>query len=464
MYAQQQEDSDFTPLAAGTCLGKYRVVRLVGEGGMGAVYEGIHLDIGKRVAIKTMSPALAAIPDARARFLREAQLTSRVRHPHAVDVTDVGSEAGHTYLVMEFLEGEDLAQHIERHGPMPLDEIADIMLPVLAAVTAAHDEGIIHRDLKPQNIFLSQTRDGAIVPKVLDFGISKGPSELQPTGVPGMGASLVKTVGLMGSPGYVAPEQIAGTGTVSAASDQYGLGIILYECATGRPPFEGDDIPKLFADILEGKVVPAGRHRPDLPEGFQRIIERAMSLNPADRFQSMRAMGNALLAFASPKTLLAWGEYFGEPTMVAVATDAIAPAVAEAAAESAKSAETAEWAGPTEPAEPVEPQSQVSITIPRHYPALWVFAGLALVAAVATLAWWKRGAAEWVRPTIETPAPIVRPAKPRIAIPLDVPAGAQAPAAAKPPAATEEPAGEPAPRAQPAKRAKFGANRSPLIE
>ena len=312
--------------------------------------------------------------------------------------------------------------------------------------------------LKPQNIFLSQTRDGTIVPKVLDFGISKGPSELQPTGVPGMGASLVKTVGLMGSPGYVAPEQIAGTGTVSAASDQYGLGIILYECATGRPPFEGDDIPKLFADILEGKFVPAGQHRPDLPEGFQRIIERAMNLNPAERFRSMRAMGNALLAFASPKTLLAWGEYFGEPTMVAVASDAVAPAVAEVAAESAKSAGTAEWAAPTEPAEPIEPESQVSMSIPRQYPALWVFAGLALVAAVATLAWWKRGAAEWVRPTIDRPAPIVRPATPRIAIPSEAPARAEAPAA------DEEPAGEPAPRAQPAKRARFGANQSPLIE
>jgi len=455
MYAQQEEESGSTTLAAGTCLGKYRVVRLVGEGGMGAVYEGIHLEIGKRVAIKTMSPALAAIPDARARFLREAQLTSRVRHPHAVDVTDVGSEAGHTYLVMEFLEGDDLARHIEQHGPMALDDIADIMLPVLAAVTAAHDEGIIHRDLKPQNIFLSQTRDGAIVPKVLDFGISKGPSELQPTGVPGMGTSLVKTVGLMGSPGYVAPEQIAGTGTVNAASDQYGLGIILYECATGRPPFEGDDIPKLFGDILEGKYVPAGQHRPDLPEGFQRIIERAMSLNPAERFPSMRAMGNALLAFASPKTLLAWGEYFGEPTLVAVATDAVAPAVAEAAAV-AESTKSAEWAAPTEPA---ELQSQASITIPRQYPALWALAGLALVAALATLMWWKRGAAEWSTPTIAAPPPVVAPLMPRTATPSEVPA-----AHVETPATADEPADEPAPRAQPAKRAKFGANRSPLIE
>jgi eukaryotic-like serine/threonine-protein kinase len=458
MYAHQQDESGTTTLAAGTCLGKYRVVRLVGEGGMGAVYEGIHLDIGKRVAIKTMNPELAAIPDARARFLREAQLTSRARHPHAVDVTDVGTEAGHTFLVMEFLEGEDLARHIERRGPMPLDEIADIMLPVLAAVTAAHDEGIIHRDLKPQNIFLAQTRDGAIVPKVLDFGISKGPSELQPTGVPGMGASLVKTVGLMGSPGYVSPEQIAGTGTVSAASDQYGLGIILYECATGRPPFEGDDIPKLFADILEGKYASAGQHRPDLPEGFQRIIERAMSLNPADRFPTMRAMGNALIEFASAKTLLAWGEYFGEATLVAVATDAVAPAVAEAAAV-AESTKSAEWAGPTQPAEPAELQSQASITIPRQYPALWALAGLALVAALATLMWWKRGAAEWSTPTIVAPPPVVAPAMPRTAIPSEAPA-----AGVEVPAAGDEPAGEPAPRLQPAKRAKFGANRSPLLE
>src|SRR6476646_4742869 len=164
-------------LAPGTCLGKYQVVRLLGEGGMGAVYEGVHVGIGKKVALKVMSPALAANADARARFLREAQLTSRVRHPHAVDVTDVGSDAGQTFLVMELLEGEDLASFIEWRGRLPLEQAADIMLPVSAAVAAAHDEGIIHRDLKPHNIFLSQTRDGAIVPKVVDFGSSKGPTD-----------------------------------------------------------------------------------------------------------------------------------------------------------------------------------------------------------------------------------------------------------------------------------------------
>src|SRR3954447_21230433 len=193
MHAHLEQAPSAT-LAAGTRLGRYQVVRLIGEGGMGAVYEGVHLAIGKKVAIKVMNPDLAANLDARARFLREAQLTSRVRHPHAVDVTDVGSEAGQTFLVMELLEGEDLASFIDWRGRMPLDQAADIMLAVSAAVAAAHDEGIIHRDLKPHNIFLSQTRDGVIVPKVVDFGISKGMPEPQPTASPALVMSpLVQT-------------------------------------------------------------------------------------------------------------------------------------------------------------------------------------------------------------------------------------------------------------------------------
>src|SRR6478672_4666382 len=241
MQAQLEEQAPGSTLAPGTFLGKYQVVRLLGEGGMGAVYEGVHVAIGKKVALKVMSPALAANADARARFLREAQLTSRVRHPHAVDVTDVGSEGALTFLVMELLDGEDLASFIEWRGRLPLEQAADFLLAICAAVAAAHDEGIIHRDLKPQNIFLSQTRDGAIVPKVVDFGISKGQLDRvdpAPAATLSVMAPTVKTtVGLMGSPGYLSPEQIEDARAVSAASDQYGLGIILYECVTGRAPF-----------------------------------------------------------------------------------------------------------------------------------------------------------------------------------------------------------------------------------
>ena len=149
------DESEVPTLAAGTVLGKYSIVKLLGAGGMGAVYEATHTEIQKRVAIKVLSPLIAAVPGARARFLREAQLTSRVRHPHIVDVTDMGSDQGQTYLVMEFLHGEDLAQRLERLGPIGIEELADIMLPVCSAVAAAHAAGITHRDLKPQNIFLA---------------------------------------------------------------------------------------------------------------------------------------------------------------------------------------------------------------------------------------------------------------------------------------------------------------------
>ncbi len=324
MHADLEQTADGT-LAAGTCLGKYQVVRLIGEGGMGAVYEGIHIAIGKKVALKVLSHELAADPDARARFLREAQLTSRVRHPHAVDVTDVGSEDGLPFLVMELLDGEDLASFIEWRGRLPIEQAADIMLAVSAAVAAAHDEGIVHRDLKPHNIFLSQTRDGALVPKVVDFGISKGElgdesgDEPAPTPTPIMVPVVKTTVGLLGSPGYLSPEQIE-TQKASAASDQYALGLILYQCVTGRPPFGRDDgVTKIFNDILKGHRTPASELRPDLPDGLHEIIERATSRDPAARFPSVRALGQALLAFASPKAALTWASTFSDGPAVGTA-------------------------------------------------------------------------------------------------------------------------------------------------
>jgi serine/threonine-protein kinase len=288
-------------------LGKYRVVRFLGEGGMGAVYEGLHLEIGKRVALKTISPALADIPEARARFLLEAKLTSRVRHPHTVDVSDICMEDGHAFLVMEYLEGEDLAKHIRRCGPLPLEEVVDIMLPILAAVSAAHEEGIIHRDLKPQNIFLSETRDGSLHPKVLDFGISKAPA--LPLGAP------IRTSGaILGSPSYFAPEQVDDPKAISPASDQYALGVILYECVTGLLPYGGTSLAAIFQAIMRGDYRPPRAYRADLPEAFEAVIARAMGRTPADRYPDVRQMGRALMEFASAKTRVVWEDYFSAPS------------------------------------------------------------------------------------------------------------------------------------------------------
>jgi serine/threonine-protein kinase len=290
-------------LPAGTRLGKYELVRLLGAGGMGAVYEGIHTDMGKRVAIKTLSPAVAEIPGARARFLREAQLTSKVRHPHIVDVSDVGTEGGHAFLVMELLRGEDLSHRLERTGPLAPRELADIMLPVCSALVAAHDATIVHRDLKPHNIFLATGPHG-IEPKVLDFGISKSADGLT-------ASALTRTGSVIGTPYYLAPEQIQDARAATPSSDQYALGVILYECLSGRRPFEGESLFSVFNAIINERPEPLVSRRPDLPPGLERVVDRAMSAESAKRYPSVRALGRALLPFASPKAQVVWGDAFG---------------------------------------------------------------------------------------------------------------------------------------------------------
>jgi len=297
------DESEVPTLAPGTTLGKYNIIRLLGAGGMGAVYEATHTEIGKKVAIKVLSPLIAAVPGARARFLREAQLTSRVRHPHIVDVADMGSDAGNTYLVMEFLHGEDLAQRLERLGPVGIEELADIMLPVCSAVSAAHAAGITHRDLKPQNIFLAAgTR--RVHPKVLDFGISKGNDAVTQAG------TLTNTGAMIGTPYYLAPEQIMDSKSAGSASDQYALGIILYECLTGKRPYDGDNLFIVFQGIVGGTPKRPREHRPEIPPELEDVVLRAMKSDPKQRFASIEDFGRALLPFASGRARVIWDEAF----------------------------------------------------------------------------------------------------------------------------------------------------------
>ncbi|MDO9018347.1 MAG: serine/threonine-protein kinase [Myxococcales bacterium] len=296
----------------GTVFGRYTIAKKLGVGGMGAVYEAVHGDLRKRVALKTLHPEIARNPAMRARFLQEGQAASSIRHPHVVDVSDVGVEAGMPYLVMEYLEGESLAARMARERPMDVAAAVDVMIPVLAAVSAAHAEGVVHRDLKPDNIFLARTRDGMVVPKVLDFGISKVTDAKHDK-------NLTATSAMMGTPHYMSPEQTQGSKNVDGRTDQYALGVILYECLTGSMPFDGDSLYNLMHAIMSAPVAQPRSLNPAIPEGFERAILRALERDPANRFASVRDLGRELLTWAGPETRMVWDRVFGSPSVVPMA-------------------------------------------------------------------------------------------------------------------------------------------------
>ena len=307
------DGSSSDTLRPGTMLGRYEIRRLLGQGGMGCVYEAQHRDLKKRVAIKTLLPSLASNADAKERFLREGEAASRIRHPHVVDVTDLGSEGAVIYLVMEYLEGEDLARLLARQGFLSPTQAADIMLPVTAAIATAHEQGVIHRDLKPENIFLARSAYGAVHPKVLDFGISKvlGDSRAR---------ALTGTAATMGTMHYLPPEQLRAAREADARSDQYGLGTILYECLTGQRAFEEDSFYLLLKKIAESEFERPSLRRPGLPERLEAIVLRAMSLDPLGRFDSVKQLGAALLEFSSEGTRMLWAPFFGTPPAIDVPT------------------------------------------------------------------------------------------------------------------------------------------------
>jgi tRNA A-37 threonylcarbamoyl transferase component Bud32 len=401
-------------LAAGTRFGgRYEILRLIGCGGMAAVYEAIHADLKKRVAIKTLLPSVAKNAEARARFLREGEAASRIRHPNVVDVTDVGTDGTVPFLVMEFLEGEDLGGLIEREAPLAVERTVDLLLPALAAVAAGHAAGVIHRDLKPPNIFLAKGYRGEITPKVLDFGVSKlmGSDNV----------ALTRTAAVFGTPAYMSPEQALGAKQVDAQCDQYAFALVVYECLTGKRAHDGDNSYAVLRSIGDGRFDPPRRHRPDLPEALERILMRALALDPGHRFPSLSAFGVALLAFASPRAQALWADTLGAgepatraPTMVlptagstqvltprAPATPARTPGAA-ARTPSAPARELAPPATTLASAASVRTEEELP---PRGFPRRWLAVGGGALAAV--------GAGVWLlgrKPRAPEPAP--RPAAP----------------------------------------------------
>jgi serine/threonine protein kinase len=288
-------------LAIGTKVGRYEIVRLVGQGGMGTVYEALDARLGRRVALKVLAPELKCKRKAAKRFAIEAQAAARLVHPNVVGIYDFDMACAIPYMAMEFLEGQTLAAEIAA-GPLAFERLADIMLAVCAGVHAAHRAGIVHRDLKPSNIFLCPDWTGHPTARVLDFGISK---------VVGLvGSGITDTGDIVGTSQYLSPEQAAGARQIDEASDQYSLGVVMYEMATQRTPQHGQPIHVLLVNVTQGRHTPVRELRPDLPAALETVLARAMSLRPKARFPSVHALGQALFPLASADVQRQFHDYY----------------------------------------------------------------------------------------------------------------------------------------------------------
>jgi serine/threonine protein kinase len=272
-------------LLLGRTIGAYRVARLLGIGGMGRVYKGVHPTIGSRVAIKVLSRECSDRRDLVERFFSEAKAVNLIRHESIVNVLDLATlPDGRPYIVMEYLDGGPLAAAIDKaihHGPLPLGGIARLAAEVLDALGAAHAKGIVHRDLKPDNIFVTPAGRA----KVLDFGIAK----LQPE----LGGSATHTGSLLGTPHYMSPEQASGR-PVDLRADIYAMGVILFECATLQKPFAASSLFDLLRMHVEAPPPSPRAMRPDMPEALEHVIYTALAKHPDQRFASAGAMSVAL--------------------------------------------------------------------------------------------------------------------------------------------------------------------------
>jgi serine/threonine-protein kinase len=275
-------------LVSGAVLaGKYKLERLLGQGGMGAVWRAEHVQLRSPVAIKLIDEQIAQNPEALARFMREAQSAAALRSPHVVQILDFGADRGVPYIAMELLEGESLAERLDRVERLSPAEVGRIMTEVARAISKAHELSIVHRDLKPDNIFLVRN-DEVEVTKVLDFGIAKATQGL---GV--ASGSETRTGAILGTPHYMSPEQAEGTKLVDHRTDLWALGVIAFECLVGRRPFDSDALGSLLLAICTRPIPVPSAYGLDLP-GFDAWFAKACARELPDRFQSARELANEL--------------------------------------------------------------------------------------------------------------------------------------------------------------------------
>lgn len=284
---ETQEYAVTDALVGATLMGAYRVDRRVAEGGMGVVYAGEQLRLGRTVAIKVLREPLTKNSEALARFKLEAELIARLGHPHIVQIIDIGATPdGTPFIVMEYLHGETLLDRLMRDGSVPLPACARIVERLASALSATHRAGVVHRDIKPENVFLVKTPSDADFVKLLDFGIGK---------IVASGKSrITEDAVALGTPEYMAPEQATARSSVDHRADQYSLAAVTFAMLTGRPPFAAAAPQDVIAQLLSDEVPPPSRYKPGIPAALDAAILRALRKKPEERFASVQEFQRAV--------------------------------------------------------------------------------------------------------------------------------------------------------------------------
>ena len=406
------------PLAGRLLAGKYRLLAELGRGGMGAVWRARNVHVGREVALKLLLPEVPRSPDLVARFQDEARVAARIGHPGICDILDLEATPLGPVIVMELLRGENLAQRIAREGRLPRALAVPFVREAALALEAAHRAGVIHRDLKPENLFLHQGADDRICVKLMDFGISK---LLDRAG--GRTASGV----LMGTPEYMAPEQVVGAANADARTDVWALGAVLYKALTGADPFTGDGVPAILLAIVGGTPPPAEPLAAVAPPELVAVVLRCLARDPAQRFASARELADALQRCEAPPPPLGLGFL---PTLKLAAADAGASGAPPDAPALLAALAASSGDRPTQPllAEAAPPTLRAS---PARRPLGLGLGALALVA----LAWLWLGRAH-APPEDPPPAPVAaQPPPPAPGVPANIQAPAPpAPGDLRPPA------------------------------
>ncbi len=306
----------FDPLVGTVVAERYAIVRRVGEGGMGAVYEARHAIIGKRVAVKVLLEKFLENQELIARLLQEARLASSIGHENIVDVTDYGTTRdGRAFVVMEFLDGEALSRLVMRDAPLPVERSLGILRQVCSALSAAHAKGIVHRDVKPENIYLVRRGDVDFV-KVVDFGVCKA---VQSRDEGADMQRLTRTGAVLGTPLYMSPEQARGGDDVDHRADIWGAGLMLYECLTGEVPFRANNYLGVISQVLTQETVAPSQLRPELgiPPAVDRVVMRALEKDRDKRYQQMAEFEHDLGRLLAGDSTVALREVAGPAQVLA---------------------------------------------------------------------------------------------------------------------------------------------------